>query len=318
VIDNAARVLIAGPQCRTLETIRSNHENGCAILQVGTLGTGARIDFIEHASANPPRCSLELRQSLLVDPTARSKRTMALALRAGRGGELFDRDVAPTRGAGYRRAPRPQSWSGLSIWNRTHRVQTQRFRPERTRERAAGASVRDGLDRCSLIGYDRSPVRILVIINYREKRRSLGQRVRIIIVDDEPRFLAAWEMLIGSQTDMTVVGTFDCADQLIERAPDGSAVMLVDLSMPGRDPLTAVSELRSIRPELRAIIHSAYHDPDTAHAALECGAWGLVDKLASSNVVLDAIRRVAAGDVAFPPALLIDDTPGFRTKGCAQ
>jgi DNA-binding NarL/FixJ family response regulator len=128
----------------------------------------------------------------------------------------------------------------------------------------------------------------------------MGRNVRVVLVDDEPRLRAAWEKLINQQADMTVVESLPCADRLIERVPDGDSVMLLDLSMPGSDPLAAVAELRIVRPACRAIIHSAYNDPDTARAAVNSGAWGFVDKLGSPDMVLAAVRRVADGEAVFP------------------
>ncbi len=127
----------------------------------------------------------------------------------------------------------------------------------------------------------------------------MEERVRVVLVDDEPRLRSTWEMLINQQPDMAVVESLDSADELLARAPNGASVMLVDLSMPGRDPLEAVAELSRRKPDCRVIIHSAYHDAQTAQAAMESGAWGLVDKLGSPDAVLAAIRKVSAGEAAF-------------------
>lgn len=128
--------------------------------------------------------------------------------------------------------------------------------------------------------------------------------IPVFFVDDEPRLRTLWEWIVADQEDMTLAGTLASADELIERVPTGESIVLLDLSMPGRDPLEAAAEIRDSRPDCRVIIYSGYSDPETVRRAVESGAWGLVDKLTPPPQILDAIRRVAGGEAVFPPGFL--------------
>jgi two-component system response regulator DesR len=124
--------------------------------------------------------------------------------------------------------------------------------------------------------------------------------IRVLFVDDEPRLRTCWGRLIGAQPDMSLVGCLSSADELLTRVPRDDSIVLLDLSMPGRDPLDAAAELRDARPECRVIVYSGHNDPDTLREVLSAGAWGLVDKLTPPLEILDAIRRVAVGRTVFP------------------
>lgn len=129
--------------------------------------------------------------------------------------------------------------------------------------------------------------------------------VQVLVVDDQPDIRAIWQRLICRQPDMTLVETLPSADDLAASAPD-DAVVLMDLSMPGRDPLAVVAELRETGRRCRVVVFSGYTDARTVRESLEAGAWGFVDKVAPPLEILDAIRRVASGETAFPPGALLD------------
>jgi DNA-binding NarL/FixJ family response regulator len=90
------------------------------------------------------------------------------------------------------------------------------------------------------------------------------------------------------------------ADDFSAAAPEVDCVALLDLSMPGRDPLAVLSELRDTCPLCRVIVYSGYSDRQTVQEALAAGAWGLVDKITPPPEILGAIRRVAGGEAVFP------------------
>lgn len=128
----------------------------------------------------------------------------------------------------------------------------------------------------------------------------MDEPIRVFFVDDEPKLRMLWQRVLEDQADMRVEATLDSADGLAARLPEGASVVLLDLTMPGCDPLGAAAEIRDTRPLSRVIIYSGHSDPVTVRKAVECGAWGFVDKLTSPDDVLDAIRRVAGGEAVFP------------------
>jgi DNA-binding NarL/FixJ family response regulator len=119
-------------------------------------------------------------------------------------------------------------------------------------------------------------------------------RVRLLVVDDSPLIREGLTAFLGIEPDMLVVGT--CADgaevpEAVERLhPD---LVLMDLSMPCVDGLTATRALRAAHPEIRVVVLTG-EQPWARAAALDAGAAGFVEKSADPADLLTALRDVAA------------------------
>lgn len=125
--------------------------------------------------------------------------------------------------------------------------------------------------------------------------------IRVLCVDDNPKLRAAWGRLLDREPDLELVGVLSRADELVETAQSRSAdVVLLDLTMEGKDPLEAVIELSQRRPGTRVVIYSGSSEAEHVDRAIAAGAWGYVDKLAEPGRVVDAIRRVARGEIVLP------------------
>jgi two-component system response regulator DesR len=126
-------------------------------------------------------------------------------------------------------------------------------------------------------------------------------RIRVVCVDDCTRLTEAWARLFDQQPDLQMVATLTSADGLLEAAgkarPD---VVLMDLTMEGRDPLEAMAELVRLNPDVRVIICSGHSDPALVDRVMDAGAWGYVGKAEEPDRIMDAIRRVAGGQTVMP------------------
>lgn len=119
-------------------------------------------------------------------------------------------------------------------------------------------------------------------------------KIRLLLVDDNRRLTSAWERLVGRQPDMTLVGTLECADELMKVAREQDAhVVLIDLTMDGRDPLDAISELARECPKIRTLIYSAHSRSEWHDKVRQAGADDYLDKADDPAEILEAIRRVA-------------------------
>src|SRR3954451_9933440 len=77
----------------------------------------------------------------------------------------------------------------------------------------------------------------------------------------------------------------------------------MDLLMPGMDGITATAEVTRCWPEVRVIAVTSFLEEEKVRAALDAGAAGYLLKDAEADDVAAAIRTVADGDVALPPAV---------------
>lgn len=119
-------------------------------------------------------------------------------------------------------------------------------------------------------------------------------KIRVLLVDDNQRLTSAWERLFRRQKDIELVGTLERADGLTEAAksltPD---VILIDLTMDGRDPLEAIAEVHKAHPTIRNLVYSAHTGAEWKKRAKEAGADAYLDKAEDPQDILDAIRGVA-------------------------
>lgn len=131
----------------------------------------------------------------------------------------------------------------------------------------------------------------------------MPESIRVLWVDDSPDLLSAYSRLVQRTPGLEMIGTLLSADDLVSEstrlAPD---VVVIDLTMPGKEPLSAVTELSGAMPNIRSIVFSGYDDRETVKNAVDAGAWGLVPKLKGGlpGDVLGTIRRVINGEMCFP------------------
>lgn len=127
----------------------------------------------------------------------------------------------------------------------------------------------------------------------------MGEPIRVLCADDNAIIAMAIEAAVEDEPDLASAGIVHNADDLlgiVDRT--GAHVVLLDLRMPGRDPLDALAELRDCRPDVRVVVFSGFDDAGSIGRATEAGAWGYVSKDGSTDQVVAAIRRVAAGEKA--------------------
>jgi RNA polymerase sigma factor (sigma-70 family) len=127
-------------------------------------------------------------------------------------------------------------------------------------------------------------------------------RPRVVIVDDHGLFRSGVRSELGGQVE--VVGEADDVQPAIsviaERLPD---VVLLDVHLPGGGGQLVVTALRAALPEVRFLALSASDAPEDVIAVIRAGARGYVTKTISGADLVDAVRRVAAGDAVFSPRL---------------
>jgi len=124
----------------------------------------------------------------------------------------------------------------------------------------------------------------------------------VFIVDDHGLFRSGVRSELGDQVE--VVGEADDVEPAIagiaRSVPD---VVLLDVHLPGGGGQDVVSAITKSHPEVRFLALSASDAPEDVIAVIRSGARGYVTKTISGAELVDAIRRVAAGDAVFSPRL---------------
>jgi DNA-binding NarL/FixJ family response regulator len=102
-------------------------------------------------------------------------------------------------------------------------------------------------------------------------------------------------------------------------AHDDVDMVLLDLMLPGTSGMALLGVLRKRFPAIPVVILSALDDAETVARALRQGASGFVPKSSSTEVMLDALREVLAGEIYLPPKLRDPvNRSGARGKDVAQ
>ncbi len=121
--------------------------------------------------------------------------------------------------------------------------------------------------------------------------------IRALLVDDHAVVRAGYRMLL-EQAGIEIVaeaGTGESACRLFaELAPD---VVVMDLSLPGISGLEAVRRIVAREPKARILVFSMHDDPVFIDQAISAGARGYISKRSAAEVMVEALRAIAAGKV---------------------
>ena len=127
---------------------------------------------------------------------------------------------------------------------------------------------------------------------------SLLMRPRVLIVDDHPLTRDALATLLDGN-DFDVVGQASDGQEAIELADRlRPQLVLLDLSMPGLDGLSALPGLRDAVPDAEVIVLTASGTEDNLLAAIRAGAAGYLLKSEPPDRIVDFLRGVARGEAA--------------------
>lgn len=129
--------------------------------------------------------------------------------------------------------------------------------------------------------------------------------IRLMLVDDHTIVRVGFRMLLqAAAADIEVVAEADNGEDalaLLETVqPD---VLVLDLSMPGMSGLEVLRRLRARDSRLRVLVLSAHEDSAHPRRVLAAGAMGYLSKRGAPEALVDAVRRVAAGQRYIDPAL---------------
>ena len=128
--------------------------------------------------------------------------------------------------------------------------------------------------------------------------------VTVFLLDDHEIVRRGVRELIEAEPDIEVVGegstTRDALARIPALRPD---VAVLDARLPDGSGIDVCRDLRSQMPDLKVLILTSFDDESALFAAIMAGAAGYVLKDVQGDDLLDAIRRVAAGQSLLDPAV---------------
>jgi DNA-binding NarL/FixJ family response regulator len=131
----------------------------------------------------------------------------------------------------------------------------------------------------------------------------VGDALRVMVVDDHPM----WREGVArdlAEAGMDVVATAADGNEALTRFPAARPdVLVLDLQIPEPDGVAVTAAVVARDPAVRVLILSASGEQQDVLEAVKAGATGYLVKSASRQELLDAVRRMAAGDTVFTPGL---------------
>jgi DNA-binding NarL/FixJ family response regulator len=128
--------------------------------------------------------------------------------------------------------------------------------------------------------------------------------IRILIADDHGVVREGLRAVLGSESDMEVVGEAATGKEVIERAaelrPD---VILMDIQMPELNGIEATRRILEANPDVGVVVLTMFEDDDSVFSVMRAGARGYVLKGAPPSEILKVVRAVAAGEAHFGPEI---------------
>jgi DNA-binding NarL/FixJ family response regulator len=129
------------------------------------------------------------------------------------------------------------------------------------------------------------------------------KKVRILLADDHETVREGLKAILGLQDDMEVVGEAENGRDAISHAqslqPD---VVVMDVSMPTLNGMTATESLRQTCPSVSVVALTRHTDRAYLQQLLRAGASAYVLKQSRSTELLQAVRTVAGGATYIDPA----------------
>jgi DNA-binding NarL/FixJ family response regulator len=149
---------------------------------------------------------------------------------------------------------------------------------------------------------------------------------RVVLADDQPLMRAAFRTILESDGIAVVGEAADGAGAVDVTRRVRPDVVLMDVRMPGRDGIDATAEIvAALGGAVKVLVLTTFDEDAALYGALAAGASGFLLKNSTPEDVLQAIRRVAAGDAVLDPtvtgrvfARFVPDPPNEVRKSAAD
>lgn len=120
--------------------------------------------------------------------------------------------------------------------------------------------------------------------------------IKIMIADDHSVVLRGIKQILSEEKDMIVLGEASNSEEVMAQLfKEEWNLLILDVTMPGKNGLDALIEIKQRKPELKVLILSMHPDEEIAVRALKTGASGYLNKDSVPGELIKAIRKVISG-----------------------
>lgn len=125
-------------------------------------------------------------------------------------------------------------------------------------------------------------------------------KIEVLLADDHAIIRDGLKKILADTEDMVVAGEAMNGHAALDLVRERNwGLVVLDLSMPGRSGVELIKLIKTERPQCPVLIFSMHPEEQYAVRALRAGASGYLSKEGDSDLILPALRKVAAGGVYF-------------------
>jgi NarL family two-component system response regulator LiaR len=130
------------------------------------------------------------------------------------------------------------------------------------------------------------------------------ENIRILIADDHAVVREGTRKILEHEADFTVVAEASDGEEAVRMTetsrPD---VAIIDIAMPNVNGLEATRRIKNLYPSVAVLILTAFDDDQFVFGLLEAGAAGYLLKSIRGRELVEAVRRVHAGESVLHPSI---------------
>lgn len=120
--------------------------------------------------------------------------------------------------------------------------------------------------------------------------------IKVFIADDHAVVRRGIIQILSEEPDIEVVGEAANAEEIMTQLYDKDwDILVLDITMPGKNGLDAMLEIKQRKPEIKILILTMYPEEEIAIRALKTGALGYLTKDSVPGELIKAIRKVQQG-----------------------
>ncbi len=136
-----------------------------------------------------------------------------------------------------------------------------------------------------------------------------SEETRIFLVEDHASFRQALAFMFEREEEFAVVGQAGSlaeARDFLNGSADATDVAVCDLALPDGDGFDLIEELAAKDSGVTTLVLSASLEPARFARAVEAGASGVLHKAVAIGDIVDAVRRLKAGEALLSPNEIIE------------
>lgn len=129
-------------------------------------------------------------------------------------------------------------------------------------------------------------------------------KIKILIADDHAVVREGTRQILEQEPDLDVVAEAADGEEAVRLAGSSKPdVVIIDIAMPKVDGIEATKQIKALFPDMAVLVLTAYDDDQFVFGLLEAGAAGYLLKSVRGRELIDAVRRIYAGESVLHPAI---------------